>query len=162
MKIPKRPPDWPGLFRKYASDFPILMQVMRSVNGPTLSDKYLHWDDIRHRTPPEGLTPEQWWLGIKLARSMQRKEIPLRDKNGGGFFFVLADSLAEALPDLDSSAKGIVGLPEAIANPETKTFYLIRSLMEEAITSSQLEGAATTGCSGSAATIPLPSGWSAT
>jgi Fic family protein len=37
-----------------------------------------------------------------------------------------------------------VGLPEPITNPQTKDKYLIRSLMEEAITSSQLEGAATT------------------
>ena len=35
-------------------------------------------------------------------------------------------------------------IPEPITNPQTKDKYLIRSLMEEAITSSQLEGAATT------------------
>src|SRR5437773_5756577 len=37
-----------------------------------------------------------------------------------------------------------IGVPEPITNPQTKDKYLIRSLMEEAITSSQLEGATTT------------------
>ena len=116
------------------------MKIMASVTGSMVDGKYLHWDDLRHRTPPDGLTHDQWWLGLKFARMGQRKGVGLRDKDGSGFSFVQADTLAEALPDLDSSAKGMVGSSEAIVNSELKSFYLVRSLMEEAITSSQLEG----------------------
>lgn len=38
----------------------------------------------------------------------------------------------------------MVSIPEPVMNPEQRDRYVIRSLMEEAITSSQLEGAATT------------------
>lgn len=35
-------------------------------------------------------------------------------------------------------------IPEPVTNPEQRDRYVVRSLIEEAITSSQLEGAATT------------------
>jgi Fic family protein len=50
----------------------------------------------------------------------------------------------ENLHRIDVGGGAAVGTPEPITNPQTKDKYLIRSLMEEAITSSQLEGAATT------------------
>ena len=25
--------------------------------------RYLHWDQMRHRTPPDGLTLQEWWVG---------------------------------------------------------------------------------------------------
>ncbi len=144
MKVPKRPLNWRKIVENSVSEPAMLMKIMSSVNGSMVDGKYLHWDDLRHRTPPDGLTHDQWWCGLKFARMSQRKGVALRDKDGSGFSFVLADILAEALPDLDSSAKGMVGSSEAIVNSELKSFYLVRSLMEEAITSSQLEGAATT------------------
>ena len=50
----------------------------------------------------------------------------------------------EGLHRIDMGAGAAIGAPEQITNPQTRNQYLIRSLMEEAITSSQLEGAATT------------------
>ena len=55
--------------------------------------------------------------------------------------------MAQQLHLIDMGAGAIpltIGIPEPIANTQTKDKYQIRSLMEEAITSSQLEGAATT------------------
>lgn len=45
---------------------------------------------------------------------------------------------------IDLGAGGLVSIPEPILNPRTRDRYLVSSLMEEAITSSQLEGAVTT------------------
>jgi Fic family protein len=50
----------------------------------------------------------------------------------------------EELHEIDVGAGGSLGVPEPITNPQTRDRYLIRSLIEEAITSSQLEGAVTT------------------
>jgi hypothetical protein len=43
---------------------------------------YEHWDQLRHLTPPEGMTSENWWLGIKMARHALRQDVPLADKAG--------------------------------------------------------------------------------
>ena len=42
--------------------------------GPEVRGVYEHWDHLRHLTPPQGLTVEQWWLGIKLARSAAARD----------------------------------------------------------------------------------------
>ena len=55
--------------------------------------------------------------------------------------------LQQELHKIDLGTGGLVSVPsvpEPIVNPQTRDRYLVRSLMEEAITSSQLEGAATT------------------
>jgi Fic family protein len=66
------------------------------------------------------------------------------DKCGNPFSFGLVDPLPEYLHHIDSFARGVIQQPEPVINPETRDTYLARSLIEESITSSQLEGASTT------------------
>lgn len=40
---------------------------------------YYHWDELRHRTPPTGYSHEEWWHGLKLARAMSLRRLPLED-----------------------------------------------------------------------------------
>ena len=108
------------------------------------SDDYPHWDKLRHLKPPDGLTAEEWWLGIKLRREGRLKVLPLLDKEGQPFQFGVPDLVQAELHDIDVGAGRSIGIQEPITNPQTRDRYLIRSLIEEAITSSQLEGAATT------------------
>lgn len=120
------------------------LEVLSAVPETNTEGRYLHWDELRHRNPPPGLSHRQWWLGLKLARSQHAKRVPLKDRYGVPFSFVLADPIPQYLHELDLSAGGSIRVPEAIINPETRNYYVARSLMEEAIASSQLEGAATT------------------
>jgi len=108
------------------------------------STEYPHWDKLFHITPPDGLTLEEWWLSIKLGRQKFYKQIPLRDKDGHPFQFLITDPILEELFKIDLSAGGRIGVPSEVINPETRNQYYISSLIEEAITSSQLEGATTT------------------
>lgn len=57
---------------------------------------------------------------------------------------LLVDPIAEYLHYIDLRAGGLIQMPEQITNPETRDQYYVGSLIEEAITSSQLEGAVTT------------------
>ncbi|MCB1113288.1 MAG: Fic family protein [Chlamydiia bacterium] len=107
--------------------------------------KYRHWDILRHLTPPQGLTSEEWWAGIKMHRVSRYKNVPLVDvKNSGHFVYNLTDSVLEELHKIDLGAGGSITFPEKIINSHTRDQYIVRSLIEESITSSQIEGAATT------------------
>lgn len=109
-----------------------------------LSGKYLPWDKFRFKEPPEGLTVEEWWHLTRLARRASSRSLtPLRQQNGQPFTFALPDEVLRATEEIASHASGEIGMSELVANEDTRRRYVVNSLFEEAITSSQLEGAAT-------------------
>ncbi len=136
MKRPVSPPPLDQLLQDYGKDIPRIM---------TAPDPgYLHWDKLRHETPPEGLSTETWWLCIKMMRLTGSKQIPLRDISGLPFSFNLPDKVLAALHAIDSRTSGRIGLSAPVATEENRDRFVFNSLVEEAITSSQLEGASTT------------------
>lgn len=56
----------------------------------------------------------------------------------------MPDEVAEQLHEIDMGAGGKIGMPDAIPNTQLRDQYIVSSLIHEAITSSQLEGAVTT------------------
>ena len=76
---------------------------------------------------------------------MNARVIPLRGQEGTSFSYVTVDPIPERLHQIDMAAGGRIGFPaQPITNPETRDQYYVSSLIEEATTSSLLEGAATT------------------
>jgi len=144
MKIPKKPPDMTDQKLQLFSS-PENFERIRDEGIKTEKEgKYRHWDIVRHLSPPAELTLLEWWAGIKMQRLLGYKEVPLRDKSFDFFSYNLTDNVMEQLHHIDFTAGGAVEVPDAIINPHTRDRYIIHSLVEEAITSSQLEGAATT------------------
>ena len=120
---------------------PVLMQLAAARQG----DRYLHWDELRHRTPPQGLSHEQWWLAEKLpSRLSTGTPLPLLSCAGSPFWLCQPPMLLQAPHDIDRRAGAGGMAPSAVTTPSTRDRYLQSALMEEAITSSQMEGAATT------------------
>ena len=74
----------------------------------------------------------------------QIRPIPLKDKAGRVFGFGQPDALNELLHHIDRGLGMALGLPEALTQADNRDRYIINTLIEESITSSQLEGAATT------------------
>ena len=142
MKQPLAPKPLHELFAENSEK---IFAVLEQRFGPTVGGHYEHWDKLRQREPPEGLTHEQWWLGIKFSRNSQYRELPIRDTRGRPFVYMLPDQVQQALHRIDSQARGWVGISEHVTNPETRDRFIVNSLIEEATTSSQLEGASTTG-----------------
>lgn len=142
MKKPIKPPEegsiWSGITEEI---FLLFVQQNQPVDD---KGRYIHWDKLRYLTPPTGLTSEQWWLSIKQARRALYKPFPLDDLEGKIFKFALPDEIQRQLHWLDRYAAGSIQASEAITNKQSRNTYLIRSLVEEAINSSQLEGASTT------------------
>ena len=143
MKIPQKPPDFIPLMQRVATDPQRFNQLLTSSSDST-SDGYLHWDELRRRPPPDGLTHEEWWVAEKIPRNASAQMVPLRDDSQRSFRYSLPALIQELLHRIDLNAGGRVGMPDQITNPETRDHYYVGSLIEEAITSSQLEGASTT------------------
>jgi Fic family protein len=107
--------------------------------------EYVHWDKLRHLQPPNGLTPQEWWLLIKWGRQSSQRVIPLTDPDGRHFAYCVPDVVARRLHYVDQRCAGEVAMYEVVtADAHARERYLVNSLMEEAIRSSQLEGATTT------------------
>ncbi len=143
MKAPQKPPTFKSLMDHVTPD-ELFSIIQSAVSSPSTDGRYLHWDQLIRRTPPEGLSHEKWWLALKTQRILLFKSTPLYDKADGAFQFLEVDPIPERLHDIDLGTGGRIQMPEQITNPETRDRYYVSSLIEEAITSSQLEGAATT------------------
>ena len=117
--------------------------VFRAMSQASMTP-YHHWDKLVHLSPPEGLDHEQWWLGLKLGRNSLRRPTPLLDRDGKDFGFATPDEVQELLHRIDQEASGQISFAEAVTSPGLRDRYVVSSLIEEAITSSQLEGASTT------------------
>ncbi|MFA6162455.1 MAG: Fic family protein [Methylobacter sp.] len=143
MKLPISPPPYDTLFEKAYSDK--FIGFFDSSFGPTDAEgRYLHWDKLRHLQPPEGWTSEYYWLALKLARKQLYKKLPFTSKSGAEFQFCMTDGIYRDLHWIDQNAAGRIGMDKPVTNPHTRDTYLVGSLIEEAISSSQLEGASTT------------------
>jgi Fic family protein len=140
MRTPKKAP---GLYDVLAGPTDLQRIIGLSSSLPT-TGKYLHWDILRHLKPPEGYAREEWWAVLKLRRQGQAKRVPLTDSQGKPFTYSTVDPTTEMLQKIDQGAGGFIRMPDQITNPEVKEQYYVSSLIQEAITSSQLEGAATT------------------
>ena len=145
MRIPKRPPDREKLHRDLLGQPKRLLAVIEASTVAGQGEKYMHWDRLKYYKRPDDLSLEEWWLAIKLARSRTTKSIPLVDTKSNHFTFGTPDPVPEHLHHIDQDAAGRIEMAqEQITNPATRDRYIYDSLVEESITSSQLEGASTT------------------
>ncbi|MGI9044876.1 MAG: Fic family protein [Gemmatimonadaceae bacterium] len=101
-------------------------------------------DTFRHAPPLKDFSAEEQWLFVKLARRSLYASLPLKDASGEDFRYALPRIALEMLHQIDRDAAGNIKGSEQVTNPATRDTYLFKSLVEEAITSSQLEGASTT------------------
>jgi Fic family protein len=147
MKVPQTPPPWQELLQaaihRDGHDGRFFELLERSTLA-TAREKYLHWDTLRHKSPPDGLSLEEWWVTTKLARHGNLKDLPLVDTAGDPFRYGMTDAAHEMVHTIDRRASGEITLSEIVTNPHTRNRYVVSSLIEEAITSSQLEGASST------------------
>ncbi len=146
MKLPVFPPEMAKIYTQENWERVMDWDRISRSGAPKaeVDGEYLHWDKLRHLTPPEGLTHDQWWLAIKLSRFALARITPLSDKDGRPFTVSLSESIERRLFVIGRDAGGSLKGLDSVDDESTKDRYLFRSLIEEAMTSSQLEGAATT------------------
>ena len=145
MKLPKRAPDINSIFSIGKDNFIKLMKneevrkFVRKVNK-----EYLHWDEFIYRERPKGTKKEDLWTLIRLERSLNSRRINVGSGEKFRFSYNATDLIQEKLHEMDVNLGGSLETKNERIPPDDREKYLINSIMEEAIASSRLEGAATT------------------
>lgn len=143
MKFPQSPPAWQPLMDRAIQQGKGDAFMEFSLQGSLRSDRYLHWDDFRYRaSEKDGLTKEEQWAAIRMGRAMRSEPIPLLDRKGRPFTFFLTSKAYGLLREIDLHC-GVGPSGSAMVREETSR-HQFDSLIEEALTSSQLEGAVVT------------------
>lgn len=104
-----------------------------------VEDEYLYWDKIKHLIP-NGISPENLWGAIKIRRQMQLQAIKFGKHT---FYFSITPIMQSLLHEFDLKMGGTLSA-NGIIHEKDRQVYLVNSIMEEAIASSQMEGASTT------------------
>lgn len=141
MKLPVAAPQLADLLGQHGVRLDTV--VGRGI-GPEVDGVYEHWDHLRHLAPPSGLGSHDWWAAIKIARSALKRDLPLREKDGRPFAVSVTPNMQRKLHFLDREAAGLILGADQDDDASIRRRHLVRSLIEEAMTSSQLEGASTT------------------
>lgn len=147
MRIPEKSPDMNCLSEKYGQEFSNLFfayirgdeEIAKYVSQYN-KIRYIHWDDLRRRDLP--FKNELFWLLLKTIRNSDATKINIGEEV---FRFVALEKFQRKLHQIDKESPApIDSLIGQTPSESSKRQYLANSIMEEAIASSQLEGAATT------------------
>lgn len=136
------PPRFSEIVRRITVDR--LGVILQEMEGKPPPADYLHWDKLRHLAPPGSLSHDEWWWWTKLSRVSLARPLPLIDADGAAFTYSMPDVVLRGLHFVDQRCSGEIAMLEVVtADDQARKHYLVNSLMEEAIRSSQLEGATT-------------------
>lgn len=110
-------------------------QIVHEVN-----ENYLYWDKVKYLKVPVGVTQADVWAMAKIRRNNTPYKVSFGQYD---FSWFLNTKIQELLHLFDLNIGGSLESHGIIPKDE-KNRYLISSIMEEAIASSQIEGAITT------------------
>lgn len=105
---------------------------------------YPTWDEVRYSPLVAGLpSPELVWANIKYGRHQSAHPTPFTLMDGTQLTYNIPGELLRLIEEIARRAAGSLQTTEP-SLADSPRQYLLTSLQEEAITSSQLEGASTT------------------
>lgn len=123
-----------------------IQKALELLSNPThngvlnkIHDEYMYWDKAKYLIP-EGVDAGIFWQAIKLKRDISRINIGFGSLH---FHFTVTGRMQQMLHKFDMEFGGNIESGGIIPEKDHKV-YLVSSIMEEAIASSQMEGASTT------------------
>jgi Fic family protein len=105
-----------------------------------VNSEYPYWDKVKYQTTKECSDSKSLWFTLKFLRQLNRTVVNFGKYE---FRFMMTNEMFELLHYFDMNIGGSL-TGELLIPSENKNAYLVSSIMEEAIASSQMEGAATT------------------
>ncbi|MDD5474349.1 MAG: Fic family protein [Candidatus Methanoperedens sp.] len=140
MRIPEKPPS-----NKEVLDLSVQIDS-KSIEElrpylEIINSKYLHWDELPMRFKDINVNLKLLWSYAEIIRQFNSRMITLDDLT---LRYVQTPQIEKELHNFDMRVGGKIDFESQMPSVDLKRKYLISSLMEEAIASSQLEGAVTT------------------
>lgn len=139
MRKPQTPPDWSVALTSLGVER--LADVLAKTPDPREDPRYLSWDELRYRTPPDGLDVRTWWTAIRASRQHRGVAVDaMAALYRESFFYVPTARTQAGLHRFDRTNPARL-LIRAAADGDVTSEIRVRQLIEEAISSSEIEGA---------------------
>jgi Fic family protein len=136
-----KPKPFSELLSSLSSDVFELMGTYQAVDS---KGRYLHWHEFVRRVG-KNVNKEAAWAAVKFARSSGQKNLSLVSESDSPFKIYMTDYAFKVIHDIEQLSGRLGGVAGSSTGHGQNTKYLVDSLMmEEAISSAQLEGASTT------------------
>lgn len=136
MKVEPTPPFNP---QKQLEAIQLLTDQKMQPLFQRISSEYFYWDKVKYLAS-NGIDKQVLWQAVKIQRQLSAQTVQFGKYN---FHFTITKNMLALLHDFDMNLGGSLGTKSIIPTTD-KNYYLISSIMEEAIASSQIEGASTT------------------
>ena len=104
-----------------------------------INEKYDYWSDVKYAKIPADITQKELWACVKTSRMMKQSFVWEKY----GITASITNNMQRICHEFDMNFGGSWG-SKSVLPEDNHEQYLISSLMEEAISSSQIEGASTT------------------
>jgi Fic family protein len=139
----ERPPNWKKLLT-----VELIEKIQNSKEAQEILSRaqkeYIYWDKFKYYNFPASVTPQEAWAFIKLSRSSSSEKTPIKSISSGDFSYNIPKSLYQKLNFIDTHGAGLLKSFQDKPSSSQTSKYIISSLTEESIASSQIEGANTT------------------
>ncbi|HEX7632945.1 MAG TPA: Fic family protein [Candidatus Saccharimonadales bacterium] len=129
--------DFTELYTKYREHRDEIRKYIESINQP----RYLPWEKARFKKPPAGFSPEEAWYLARDTRRNTSQPIWIKAQNDELFSWNRLQYTDQYLNEFDLLMGGQFMSSNVRINPVEQQSFLTRGVIEEAIASSQLEGA---------------------
>ncbi|MBL8746506.1 MAG: Fic family protein [Phycisphaerae bacterium] len=145
MKKPQSAPELHDLLNRRAMDLHVAFSDVRYQNLARESQlSYRHWNKLRRIARDRELDPELAWISVKFGRLSGMRSVPLLATGSTQVIYTVPDRLQHEIMLIDQHLAGQIGTEGPMRMGAEKDRFIASALMEEAIASSMLEGAATT------------------
>ena len=137
-----QPPDWR---KRLQPDF-----LQKAFKSEALNDlikqaekKYVDWNTFKHYQIPKDFNPETAWAYLKFNRFSNREKTLVKSMVNDSFTYIITKTMYKRLSFIDSNTSGFLSSDITRPTEIQKSKLIISGLTEEAIASSQIEGANT-------------------
>lgn len=105
--------------------------------------KYLNWEKFKYQKTTTDFSIEEAWMALIIKRSSGSESSPIKTPSGQFFKYSVTKEHQRMLSIIDSQTSGTFASEVHLPEGKQRDRLVINGLIEEAINSSQLEGAST-------------------
>lgn len=136
----EQPPHEDKILHAFLASDPDWLSLVNKSENPS----YLHWEQLKRKDFMQREDNLEIWSFIKYSRQHRARKTPVITPDTHSFTWTACPHYEEILHNFTHSLSGNMIGPAQVMNDKEKREYITRGLIEEAIASSQLEGANTT------------------